>query len=677
MTRESQTGTDGLASSAFELLDLLYHARVGLRPENAPVPVVNVHENRTTFPQAQRILDGTDDSKLFPRVQRALGLLQTVILYGIPSDEPTRALYALRHVDTSLDLGVPWLAVTPSDTREQTWQSDPSQRRGTMNLVFKRFRDDPARGVHEFVELLTNRDRLSRQEERLSFVLVSDAEQSFFSLLWCLLEAFDDDSGHADAGNWIQGAETITLRSMFCHSHFDGPPSDVEPGETRCLQPLDWSDHYWRRAKYREALEALGLLASDGDGTARLERLARWINRLGRHPCLRAVRFKGADGEQSLEDALDGFVRSGIITPDIQGLRRLGHWATSTLGDPSVTFLGRNCSCEQVRRSSDSLRDFGLVRFNLPGEYLLRRNESIDRTFFATPLNEVYINEQKRPYTTAFALGTLVDVEEEPTPSTLFRLKVLRQILDAVAQFGLAERMSLEAMRVERGRQEALRLTWLRHLTFTALERLQKAIESSRPMLEKASEDDYQYLWDQYCRLFTLLEYFTDSPRDSKWPRDPHSMLRTIARWLGGRTDRRVSVDCLGPNPTLPIGEALVWYIVLANLVHNAIKFANEGGRVDLRCAPDVTRPGTLHVAIENSGETMPRSYVEYLEGSMTQPPTAMEEGCLPHEGLSTVRLALLQRHFDFPRVEAPIAELGEGTRVILRIPYVSLGGAS
>ncbi|MBW2736105.1 MAG: hypothetical protein JRH20_27280 [Deltaproteobacteria bacterium] len=322
--------------------------------------------------------------------------------------------------------------------------------------------------------------------------------------------------------------------------------------------------------------------------------------------------------------------------------------------------------------NGDALTNPGVVRFNLPGEYLLRREESIDRTFFATPLNEVFIEHQDRAHTTAFALGTLVNIDEQEDEKTTFRFKALRQLLGAIADFGLAERLSLEATRLERGKQERLRLGWLRHQVFTSMKRLQDGIEHVKPLIDQQGDQaGYRYLWDQYCSVHTLLEYFTGKPRGSKWPRQPHEMLATLESWSGARTGRQFTVECSGPNPQVSEEDALFWYIVLVNLVHNAVKFAGRGGTVVLRCYPSGSDDSEewVTVTVENSGEMMSQAFRDYLEGRCEDTPTKRDP---PQEGLQTVKHALQEAALPLPEVEAPIVGLNSGTKIMVKFPLRS-----
>lgn len=218
-----------LAQDTVELVDRLYHARL------LPTFSTDATSTSSCFPGAERLLTG-DGSDIFRRIQASLGLLQTVILFGLPTQDDPRNSHRLEHVQTVLRLTVPWLTVDSPES----WQQNPAARSSTLDEAFRQYREDPGHGVQEFVGILATRDRVTAFERQNNYLLVPDGEQSFFSLLWVLLEAGQDAATLDDLLGWLRTSSSL-LRSVLCHEGIDGDSTT----NARRL-PAPWQDHYWR-----------------------------------------------------------------------------------------------------------------------------------------------------------------------------------------------------------------------------------------------------------------------------------------------------------------------------------------------------------------------------------------------------------------------------------------------
>jgi len=642
-----------IAWQAMQLLDAFYNARIH-RPGSDQEDAVHTAA-QARFSDAQEILDGRRLDGVFANVQRSLGLLQTVILYGLPDEDERRDLYRLQHLES---LRVPWLVVDPATTAGTTWQTHPAERINALSKVFKNFREDPTFGVKEFAHLLgaaghrshQGQLRLSNDELRLNCLLVTDEEQSFFSLLYTLLEAGGDAGSLDGLERWVRDERTVgNLRSILRQDDLDHLPA-----EGISVRRLDRpNDHYWEPASFLAAMDALGLAGPDGTVTPRFERLQSWVVRAPDHVCLTTLRT-WRNGRMVFLSELLG--ECSTAAPSAAGIDRLQQLATTL----ARVLNGSSFTAEPARAPfipSDELR-VGIVRFNLPGEYLLRRNETISRTFFATPLSTVSFGTSERIYATAFAIGTLLDVDERDGGLTL-RIAILRQLSDAIAQFGLSHRLNQEAVRLEVARKDKERVKWYRHELFTALQQLQSAID--RLPVHSAPAQRLSILQGRFDNVNTLFEYVAGrtSP-DTKWRRNVPEMLSTLVRFLDGGDSVTFLLSC-GQDCTGQYHDdvARQIYIVLLNLADNATKCAGTSGTVTLACRLDPATGDTI-VWVENSGATMETRFSDYLSGASDVVPMRRSRQC---EGLQTVRHVLDDLNQEAAIVEAPAQPTGDAHR--------------
>lgn len=639
------------AVATLELLQHLDRARLAVaRPQYDGAQA----RDQPLFPDAQRILDGEQPAALFPRVQRSLGLLQAVILYGLPVDDSRDAPLKLAHLETTLGLRVPWLSV-PHDESGATWQAEPARRASILASLFHRFREGSDHSVQEFIDhmpiagLRAKRVAPASQlENEGQFLLVSDSEQSLFSLLFVLLEAAD--AGAARVHAWLADESgTTPLRSVFCQVELDG----IRPPRARSLaQP--WGDHYWKEATAAHALQALGLEDRDGAATPRYRRLRAWLSE------------PDGPGQRALERS---GLPPGLARQMVEAARPADRSPRELASEIArVLTAHEEWRSHSAFSSSDTLcTPRARVRFNLPGEYLLRRDENIARSFFATPLSLMQIGEE-RAFTAAFALGSLLDLDESPAAHdlTLRRLALLRQLLGSVAAFGLTHTLHEQLLQIELQRRERRRSRWVRHQVFGTLSALHNAI-CELPGV--SSEERARKVLRRFGSVLTLFEYLNEQPLGdySHWPCQPHEMLRCLVDWLEPH-DRLVDVQTAGPNPSFAPRDALTLYIVLLNLVQNALHNAGKGGYVILRCAP--TEAGAeLVVSIENSGKVMDADYAAYLEGRLEGLPVPESGRDDPPAGLATVRDNLGQLGSgQRVRVTAPATD-GGGTRIEFGLP--------
>lgn len=445
------------------------------------------HAQSHLFPVAQCILgweneEGNDwiveGDGLFVKVQWQLGLLQTIPLSA--QFVPGSSRYNLEHLENTVGLKIPWLR-----PREDNNKPEFDPRRKRMNEIFRSFRRKP--DVQEFASLLESPSReelrvetgpvefinavklvhLSSEEKKHGFLLVSDMEQSFFSLLFVLAEA----NNHAKKCNvnvreWVRGEEGgQLLRSELCHmdknlddsrykscpKEFDKDTEYFRPNEKKYGDRIidEWPDHFWRASTFEEAVHALGFIKScrgsaTKETTNRFQRLLQWLGEVTKdeeesHPALQ-VKVYLDDELRPLIDVLKQLpIQQYQSNPDLDKLRSLCDALIEKLSTVRIKI-----KTGEVRALLDSAEsfsqfhdpEFGLpgLRFNVSGEYLLRKGESISRSFFATALD--YATDDPSPSVGTFAVGTLLNANQF-AEETVTRIRGIRALLRALVQFGV------------------------------------------------------------------------------------------------------------------------------------------------------------------------------------------------------------------------------------------------
>lgn len=297
-----------------------------------------------------------------------------------------------------------------------------------MNKSFHDFRT--AKDVQEFVDLLESPtgeellasgtvrgidalklDCLTHEEKQHHLLLVSDQEQSFFSLLFVLAAANDhakERGGDSieELQKWIteqpdHEGKIPKLRSELCHkdktlddSCPDDHPNTVDGG--RFIEDRGWPPyHFWRASTFKEAVYALGFVKGRGRGdeeqtTERFKRLCRWLAspKAEIHPALK-VKVCFHDEKQPLIKVLDfneSLLRKWQAEPGLDTLRSLCCHLIDRLSKACVKTKTGKCplldKAESFCRFRDAESSMPGVRFNIPGEYLLRKGESISRNFW-------------------------------------------------------------------------------------------------------------------------------------------------------------------------------------------------------------------------------------------------------------------------------------------------------
>lgn len=582
------------------------------------------------FPAAQCILNGHYGDGLFRQVQEQIGILQTVVLFGQLVDEPTRT-YTLEHLESipGLRLRVPWVRRSPDEPGE--FETDP--RATGIAEVFRQFRER-ATGVQEFVRLLESENghelilgsnpsstdhglatfyqssRLDPAEQEHHVLLVSDEEQALFSFLFILAEA---DAHARELGQrceeWIDG-HVGPLRSILRHQHdaLDADPPKVEQGDSAIEVP---SGDYWSVASFDDAMVELGLISRDASGghvSPRFERLVTRLRGARGWYVLQESQTPSDSGCANLADAVAKFCFDAL-QHDAPSVRRLAQCLLVLL---RAVYDARD-GAEAVRRSPN-------VRFNLPGEYLLRRGETSSRSFFATPLSYAHETQGRRPLAAAFAVGTLDDFNDI-NEETLPRLHALRVLLRALVTFGtdVAQSWLLTS------RRDAETVQDLNHSIRNAfgpvlfrLHALEAALETDdRSRLVRGLESGLKVVRWLLIQALPGLAGEENLP-----PTSIIDMLKTIKMALD--TDTFASTLRTGTSDwTITRQEANYAFSVVFNLWYNAVNAADDR-------APQVTidlfehrsaQSGTaVFLSIANNGRSLSPEYRAFLLGTALPP---------------------------------------------------------
>lgn len=636
--RDVSETTTGHRRDLLELIDRLHMARIRPRmacsstaracgdpSQGTPSerPCIRHLREGHQFPVAQCILDGTAGDGLFRRVQEWLGILQLVVLFGQLVDQPTRT-YKLEHLESipGLRLRVPWIRRIEDHGSVVTYEPDP--KAPGMAGIFRQFRERVT-GVQEFVRLLESADgrelilsmehsgvghglasfqtpsRLSRDEDDHHFLLVTDQEQSFFSLLYVLAEAHAHAEELAvDLDEWFD--DGVALRSVLSHSH--GSLDAREPDGSRGDRPLEHAPgHFWAVMSFSESMNALGFTTSTSGSlrpTERFRRLQRQLSECaGWHP-LRTAQIDHPCGNLA-----------SIVLKHCRGILDRDY-------DP-VT-LARSLARVIVEVYPNGSREVSAsenVRFNLPGEALLRKGEVSSRSFFATPLSYVHDQPSERPLAAAFVVGTIDDLNSFDEESQE-RIRALRALLRALVTFGTD--VSQTWLLVARREQE--RMQDLNHSIRNAFNPI---ILNAEGLMLDAPRGDFQRQSTSLFAGLRVLRWLLVQalPGQASEHDPPPSSLFEIMRAIKAALDNDLLSSTLTIETVdwaLEQSEASEAFSVLFNLWTNARKAASdENPNVEVRL---YELDGEVRLSVSNNGQSMPEAFKNYLLGRNFPPCT-------------------------------------------------------
>ena len=301
--------------------------------------------------------------------------------------------------------------------------------KAAFESIFKKFRTSrdglaAQEFVKAFMKLKEIKDQKSGTGELISanipftdnefddyYLLVLDGEMSFFSLLLILSNAVrycaDND---VNIDHWVDHNE-IMINSVI-YSEVMG---DERSENSKTISTITAS--FIEPDNFENAMSALGLLHG-GKVSKRFIRMIDWLesaivkNRT--HPSIRYA-------ETSLSDPKNISLVISNTLDQSRGGKDIGLFVKALI--------------KNLRKSDGGvLKDvYSLsVRFNIVGEYLLRKNETIDRSFFAFPLafisNAMSIGQQSN--VGSFVVGTLQDFECGKSE----KIKILKNVLSELSR---------------------------------------------------------------------------------------------------------------------------------------------------------------------------------------------------------------------------------------------------
>ncbi len=400
------------AEKLLKLIQMLHLARIRPRDIGPGDPPLSAEEQQHQYPVAKRIL-GSD---LFREVQGAMGLLQCVLHYGFEDSENRFLLFELG--SEPLYLPVPWLAINGNEPK-----------RDSMTDLLRSYREGRERH-QEFLTVFRTQHALYPEERTEFMILASDAELSFFTLCWVICQAIGDARGRGiSIADWLAGS--ASLESIYGDHHDASSPAE------------------WHSARFVDAMSVLGLLKTNDptSPTQRFKNLCRWIEegRLAAHPAYTNldVQVDPSGASSPAREVLDPLHIATLLQAEMpqSTLLALTAYVGGTLDQ---TF--RQSQIMNARTLENYLRDRNKLRVNISGEYPLRRDEDLLRSYFAIPLRlGTGSGPGSRPSIEAsedigvFALGTLVNAERLDDPGVSERIQALRTLLLCLAGFASAE----------------------------------------------------------------------------------------------------------------------------------------------------------------------------------------------------------------------------------------------
>ncbi|GAB3507389.1 hypothetical protein [Emticicia fontis] len=245
---------------------------------------------------------------------------------------------------------------------------------------------------------------LSDEEAQNSFMLVADGELSVFSLLYLLCPPESGYPGY----NWATAHELFELLGFNLKK------------ETAPNRKRSWMIWKGFRKKVVPGF------------SERYDRMLSWILKESDkdHPALSLEISRMGHPNKVLGDLLqatilsDKFQKQGSADNIVQILREeLGQWRFRNEQDKLVPLLS----------SRQALQSLSSVRFNIEGEMHLRKDETLCRSFFATPLMYLEDEVDGTQYST-FVVGTIQDLHDLRDQKHLSRVKIIKLLINELAR---------------------------------------------------------------------------------------------------------------------------------------------------------------------------------------------------------------------------------------------------
>ena len=244
------------------------------------------------------------------------------------------------------------------------------------------------------------------------YLLVTDGEMSFFSLLLILsyVSKYASEAG-IKVIDWIEN-DNILTNSIICSESMGDVKSKTDK------VPLSGVNNFVTEGNFINSMKALGLL-SDNGSSARYKRMVRWLestvveNKI--HPSLRYSDINSPN-KKNISVTILELLKNEDLKKDIRAFVK-------------ALYISLNKDNSEVLENIQVLN----VRFNVGGEYLLRKNETIDRSFFAFPLTFIsnsFMSNSQQNNIGSFAVGTLQDFKSDGSNE----IRVLKSVLSELSR---------------------------------------------------------------------------------------------------------------------------------------------------------------------------------------------------------------------------------------------------
>jgi PAS domain S-box-containing protein len=173
--------------------------------------------------------------------------------------------------------------------------------------------------------------------------------------------------------------------------------------------------------------------------------------------------------------------------------------------------------------------------------------------------------------------------------------------------------------------------------------------------------------------LLDMSSILSGKMRIERAPVELSSVVREATETVRPQADARsvsVQVQTSGSSPTVVSGDRTRLVQVFWNLLHNAVKFSREGGRVGVRVGGT---DGAARVEIEDEGDGIPAEFLPHVFERFRQADMATTRA---HGGLG-LGLALVKSFVEAHggSVHAESAGVGHGSRFIVELPAVESDG--
>lgn len=397
-------------STALDLIDAILVIRLTSQNRDALQKSVNSLLNMIESSTSQQT---SFTQSPYLQLINELRLLQSHVYYGV-LEHNLKSIYRFQSLDSS-PTGI-----------QTTWVSDfdnsgdilLDERKPKLQEIFRNSRGSDGLDAHQEFVACFNRDvrytKLTDEEIKNQFIWVRDEELSLMCLFWVLHFALKDSKKPTcEFQKWIDN-EIILPAEYISNNGKDGQ---------------------WEKVSFLTSMEKLGFIvigniasnSSSSDAaeaiqiTSRLKRLTDWVKTsFGGEVWSKITGYEASELQVHFTKSATGTKNSQL--QELQEIiRQLTYIDKMSTDENNASFLKKPPV------------EFEFLRFNIAGEYLLRKSESIVRSYFATPLQNTG-ELGRKAIIASFAVGTIQYTGE--LSSQIKRLRLIRAFLAAIGQIG-------------------------------------------------------------------------------------------------------------------------------------------------------------------------------------------------------------------------------------------------